>query len=118
MAYQQFDETKPDATTQNGAEICASIQTNETALRDMVLFGSPKGWNMTVSPANATFPDTLIFTGNGERIEAAVTWNPDNTVDHVDFSYYPAATGGTEEPIGTVTFTYNSDNVVVATTWS
>ena len=118
MAYAHFDETTPDASTQNGAEVCLSTQRNLTALRDMVLFGAPEGWDMSVSPSDATFPDLYIFTSATERIEAAMTWNGDNTVDSVTFTYYPAATGGTGGLIGTVSFTYNADKAVTATTWS
>jgi hypothetical protein len=118
MAYIKFDETKPDAATQNGAQVCLSTQQNLTALRDMVLFGAPEGWNMSVDPADATFPDKYIFTGTNERIEASMNWNADNTVDSVSFNYFPSATGGTAEPIGTVTFTYNASKAVTATTWS
>lgn len=118
MAYSHFDETTPDASTQNGAQVCQSIQQNLTALRDMVLFGAPEGWNMSVSPADATFPDTYIFSSSSERIEADVTWNADNTVSTITFTYYPSATGGTGDVIGTVTFSYNADKAVVATTWS
>jgi len=92
MAYTPFDETSPDPTTQNGGQAMDSIRYNQTALRDMVLFGAPQGWS--------------------------IAWNPDNTVDSVTFNYYAAETGGTAELIGTVTFTYNADKAITASTWS
>ena len=121
MAYTKFDESKPDPTTDNGSAVCNNTRWNLTAVRDMVLMGGVEGWNMTVSPANATYPDKYIFTNPGtERIEAEVTWDGTNEgqVNSMTFVYYDAETGGTADTIGTVTFTYNADGAVTTSTWS
>lgn len=123
MAYTKFDESKPDPTTDNGSAMCNNTRFNLTALRDMVLMGGVEGWNMTVEPADATYPTLYRFTNPGvERIEATPTWNgsEEGRVDSLAFVYYdnPTPGSGTAESIGTITFTYNADGAVTASTWS
>jgi hypothetical protein len=121
MAYNKFDEAKPDPTTDNGAAMCNNTRYNLTALRDMVLMGGVEGWNMTTDPANETYPNKYIYTNPGvERIELEMSWDgtEEGRVNSVTYKYYPAETGGTADTIGTNTFTYNADGAVTTSTWS
>lgn len=121
MAYVPFDQTRPDAATQNGTAFATSTRANLAALRDMLVGGSPFGWNYSWSGGTADRPTTVLYTCGTERIRGQITYGTsggalDNPTQVV-YAYSPDS-GTTYHTIGTMTVTYTTGGDVNAVTWS
>lgn len=121
MAYVPFDQTKPDAATQNGTAFAQSARANFAALRDMLVAGAPFGWNYSWSGGTADKPSTTWYAKGTERIRGQTTYGTsggaqDNPTQIV-YAYSPDG-GTTYYTIGTMAVTYTTGGDVNAVTWS
>lgn len=117
MAYTQFDPSKPDGTSGDGASYTSGIHDNFKALRDAVIMGDMEGWNLSYSGGTADQPDYHIYSKGTERVRLHYTWNTDGYITEIVYEY-SSDSGSTYDTIGTETITYDADYNVTATTWS
>ncbi len=117
MPYTAFDQTKPDAATQNGTAFGTSTRSNLNAIRDACIMGGGfPGWNMSKSGGSASEPAQIIYAKGTERVRASLTWAGGLVTQSV--YAYSANSGGLYETIGTVTLTWDGSNNLTSTTWS
>lgn len=116
MPYQSFDASLPDGSTQNGAQVLASVRSNQAALRDAIAAGVMFGWAMTPSGGTASEPAVITYSKSTDRVRATLTWSGGKVTEAVyDFS---ANAGGAWDAIGTQTIAYDANDNVTGVTWS
>lgn len=59
-----FDETKPNAVSENGLQYTQSLQSNLTAILDSLLIGSVYGWEVQANYAGADLNYLTYEKGN------------------------------------------------------
>ncbi len=117
MPYTPFDQTKPDAATQNGTAFGASIRNNLNAIRDACIMGGGfPGFNMSKSGGTAAEPAQILYSKGTERVRATLTWSGGLVTQAV--YAYSSNSGGSYDTIGTVTLTWDGSNYLTSTTWS
>ena len=121
MAYNFYDETKPDPAADNGTAFGTNIRINTDALRDAVVAGTFQGFDMSVSGGTAEQPALILYTKSTEIVRASITWgSAGGATDNAEVILYEFSsdTGGSYDTIGTLTITYDSSSNATATTWS
>ena len=101
MAYQVYDGTEPDGTTQSIAQVPASVRRNVIGLIDALNMGGIyKDVGMTVQGADPDKPDSVTYTAGQDHLRLSFTWNVDD--DPEDIAYENSDDSGNSwEPIGT-----------------
>lgn len=121
MSYTHFDQTKPDAVTQNITEFAASTRENLAAIRDIVTLGAAPGWTYSWSGGNAAKPDVMLWSKGVERLRATCTWGTTGgeaeNLTQVVFEY-SSNSGFSYDPIGTQVISYTAGGDVNSTSWS
>ena len=118
MAYDPFDETKPDPATQSIVELSTSIRDNQQAIVDGVLYGGMKDWNGTIFIGTGSLAEPQYWKLNdgSEYLRITPTWDgslprPDVLLiewSSDDITYYA---------VGTITITW-SGNYYSSHAWS
>lgn len=136
MAYQVFDQTLPDPSTQNGLTAFDSTRENLAAVRDAIIStGFFPGWNAEMQNSNGSTPpttpeqpDQVVYSKGTERIKLAFTWGTvggeagNVTVVVASYSsnsgglYEPMGTTG--YPLGTLTLSYDAAGNFLSQAWS
>lgn len=126
MVYTKFTPDTP-VIADTGAEVIDDTRYNLMALRDAIVAGVLVDWDMSqvVGGGSAEEPDEIWYSSNSttEAIRLDITWGTSGGEDGnptVVVYYYTADDTPTItwETIGTLTYTYNSNGTVTATTWS
>lgn len=123
MPYTQYDRTKPDAATQNGTQVLASVRDNLQAVRDMIALGSPIGWDYSKSNGSGTAakPQFIFYKRSTEWIRGTLTWGASGgSLDSVTVALYEYSsdTGTTWSVIGTKALAYDASGNLTTATWS
>lgn len=121
MPYQHFDATKPDATTQSGAEFGQSVLDNQRAHLDMLLMGVVPGWSSTYTGADMSKPTVFTYANGAQRRRITVVFgtNGGETGNVVSATYEASYDGGTSyNRIGAKTISYDAESNVTGTAWS
>ena len=124
MAYTHYDNANPLAT-QTGPNVVDSMRENLLALRDSIVMGALYGWDLTVVQGTGTAeqPQYLKYSrGSSEYLRAELTWGTsggeDGNVTVAAYAYSTDNFSSSNEAIGTLTISYDSDANVTATAWS
>ncbi len=120
MAYTHFSNSTP-ASTQTGPNCVDSMRENLLALRDAIVSGALKGWDMTPSGGTGEQPATITFDSSTERLRQSLTWGAAGGADgNVTKSIYcySSDSGSSWDYIGTENITYDTDGNVTAITWT
>lgn len=120
MAYVPFVSDKP-VITDNGDVVINNTRENLMALRDAVVAGALKGWNMAATGGTAAEPTQILYSKGNERVRLAITWGTtggeDGNPKTVVYSYDGDA-GASYDTIGTWTGTYDANGNLTAETWT
>lgn len=120
MAYDLFDPTLPDPSSENITSFGQSVRDNQAALRDAVIAGAFAGWDMTPSGGTAEQPATLTYDKGSECIKIALTWGSsggeDGNVTQAVYSY--SSNCSAYDTMGTLTISYDANGNVTGTAWS
>jgi hypothetical protein len=123
MAYIPFEADTP-VITDTGAEVIDDTRLNLMALRDAVVAGVLKGWDMAATGGTAEEPTQILYSHNTttEALKLVVTWGTsggeDGNPKTVVYSYSNDDFGGSDEAMGTWTGTYDASGNLTAETWS
>lgn len=130
MAYTQIDTSKPDPTTQNITDFSTSVRNNIRTLRDNLIAGTLVKWSAVVTVGTGTAEQPQYITHSNmlvtnEKIRETITWgatggatgNPD-TILYEYTSTGTFDTTGSNGPMGTIDYTYDTDGNVTSWTWS
>jgi len=125
MVYVAFISDKP-VIADDGDVVITNTRENLMALRDAVVAGALKGWDMSqvVGGGDTDEPDEIWYSNNGntEAIKLDITWGTaggeDGNPTVIVYSYSTDDFGASDEPIGTLTMTYNSNGTMTVSTWS
>ena len=125
MVYVPFVSDKP-VIADDGDVVINNTRENLMALRDALVCGALKGWNMTqtVGAGSTDEPDELLYSNNSntEALKLDITWGTtggeDGNPTVIVYSYSTDDFGASNEAIGTLTMTYNSNGTMTASTWS
>ena len=96
------------------------------ALRDAVVAGALKSWNMTLTVGGGSDeePDEILYSNNTntEAIKLDITWGTtggeDGNPTVIVYHYSTDDFGASDETIGTWTGAYNSNGTLTASVWS
>lgn len=119
MAYEPYVIGKPDPTTGNGATFAAELKVNLEALHHAATLGIMPGWNFMIIAGSGTteLPEFHLFVRGVHGLELRITWNSDGNPSEVRYRY-TASSGAIYDLIGTVTYTYDTNQNVTAYNWS
>lgn len=126
MVYVPFLSDTPDITD-TGAVVIDNTRENLMALRDSIVAGALKAWNLTLIIGGGTdeTPDEIRYSNNTntEAIRLLVTWGSSGGEEGaptvVIYQYTPDDTPTiTWDTIGTLTNTYNANGTLTASVWS
>lgn len=125
MVYVDFVSDKP-VIADDGDVVINNTRQNLMALRDAVVCGVLNGWNMTqsVGAGSTDEPDEILYSNdtNGEALKLDITWGTtggeDGNPTVIVYSYSTDDFAASDEPMGTLTMTYNSNGTMTASTWS
>lgn len=123
MVYVPFVPDTPDITD-TGAIVINNTRENLMALRDAVVAGALKGWNMAATGGTAEEPTQILYSDNAttEAIKLTITWGTtggeDGNPKTIVYAYSADDFGASNEAIGTWTGTYGSGGNLTAETWS
>jgi hypothetical protein len=120
MAYTSFAEDKP-VINENGDVVINYTRTNLMALRDAIVMGALKSWNLSVSGGTVSEPAIIYWTRSTEKIRATITWGTSGGSDgqpSVVVYAYSSNSGSSWDTIGTLTFSYESGGSMTSSVWS
>ena len=125
MVYVAFVSDKP-VIADDGDVVINNTRENLMALRDAVVAGALKGWNMSqvVGAGSTDEPDEIWYSNNSntEAIKLDITWGTaggeDGNPTVIVYFYSTDDFGASNETIGTLTMTYNSNGTMTVSTWS
>lgn len=121
MAYTSFNDTLPNAATQNGTQFAQSIRDNLRSMRDAIVFSTFPGWNFSKSGGTAEMPAIILYSKSTDRLRVSLTWGTSGgATDNVTVAVYAFSSnsGTTYDTIGTKTITWDAAGLITATTWS
>ncbi len=121
MTYTAFDDTLPNAATQNGTTAMQSVRDNLRAMRDAVVFSAFPGWNFSKSGGTAEMPAIILYSKSTDRLRVSLTWGTTGgATDNVTVAVYEFSSnsGSSYDAIGTCTVTWDAAGLITATTWS
>lgn len=117
MVYQPFVPDKP-VIADNGDIVINNTRENLMALRDAIVAGALKGWNM--SKTGAAEPTEILYAKGTEEVRLTITWGTTGGADGnptvIVYAYSPAASAF--DTIGTLTLAYDSSGNLTTETWS
>lgn len=119
MAYEAFDISSPVAT-QTAVSAMDSTRKNLNALRDGVVLGTFKAWNMSVG-APRSQPTSVLFSKGDERLKMAINYGSTGVTDglpNIMVHTYSSNAASTYITVGTETITYDASGNVQAIAWS
>lgn len=119
MSYEHYVIGKPDPTTGNGATFAAELKVNLEALHHAVVTGLMPGWNFLIIVGTGTVnqPQFNVYVRGSHGLELSITWNASGNPSSILYRY--TSNGGTTfVVVGTVTYSYDSDQNVTGYTWS
>lgn len=121
-AYTDFLSDKP-VIADNGDIVINNTRDNLMALRDGSVAGVMPGWNFTrtVGGGSDEEPDEIIYKNGVEWIRLVITWGTsggDVGNPTVVVYSYSANSGTLYHPMGTLTYTYNSNGTLTDSVWS
>ena len=126
MVYVQFVSDKP-VIADDGDVVINNTRENLMALRDSIVAGALKGWDMSLVTGGGTDeePDEIWYSNNTntEAIRLSPTWGTtggeDGNATVILYEYTADDTPTiTWETIGTLTNTYNANGTLTASAWS
>ena len=125
MVYVAFVSDKP-VIADDGDVVINNTRENLMALRDAVVAGALKGWDMTLTVGGGSDeePDEIRYSNNGntEAIKLDITWGTtggeDGNATVIVYSYSTDDFSVSDEAMGTLTNTYNSNGTLTASVWS
>ena len=119
MAYDKFDYSHPDPTTDNGTDAFDYTRKNLKAVRDGVGMGGMPDWTYAISVGSGSnaFPDADVWHRGVEYLKAEYTYDSNNWVTQIVWKY-SSDSGSSYDTIGTESITYDADGYVTATSWS
>jgi hypothetical protein len=123
MAYVPFEADKP-VIADDGDVVINNTRENLMALRDAVVAGALKGWDMAATGGTADEPTQILYSKNNntEAIKLTITWGTtggeDGNPKTVVFAYSNDDFGASNEAMGTWTGTYAAGGALTAETWS
>ena len=112
MVYVPFTPDTP-IIADNGDIVINNTRENLMALRDAVVAGALKDWDM--SKTGTAEPTEILYSKGTERVRLTITWASGNPT--VVLYEYSANSGGLYDTIGTLTLAYTSGDLVTET-WS
>jgi hypothetical protein len=123
MVYVPFVSDKP-VIADNGDVVINNTRQNLMAVRDGLVAGAMKGWNMSLTGGNQEEPATILYSNNSntEAVRLTITWGTTGGEDGqptvIVYAYSSDDFGAVNETIGTCTFGYNANGTLITTTWS
>lgn len=128
MAYTKYQVNVPDITD-SGQDVIDDARENLEALRDAVVAGIFPDWDMSVTAGtgSASEPQRIEWRKDGTgvlAIRAEITWGTSGGSDgnptsvEYEFTGNRTASSPTWETMGTVSYTYDSDGNVTASSWA
>lgn len=125
MVYVPFVSDKP-VIADDGDIVINNTRENLMALRDAVVAGALVGWNLTLTVGGGSDeePDEILYSNdsNTEALKLDITWGTtggeDGNPTVIVYHYSTDDFGGSDETIGTLTNTYNSNGTLTASVWS
>ena len=125
MVYVPFVSDKP-VIADDGDVVINNTRENLMALRDACVAGALVGWDMSqvVGGGDTDEPDEIWFSNNSntEALKLEITWGTtggeDGNPTIIVYSYSTDDFGASDEAIGTLTNTYNSNGTLTAAVWS
>lgn len=112
MVYTAFLPDTP-VIADDGDVVINNTRENLMALRDAVVAGALKDWDM--SKTGGAEPTEILYSKGTERIRLTITWASGNPT--VIVYAYDADSGASYDTIGTLTLAYTSGELV-SETWS
>lgn len=112
MVYTAFVPDKP-VIADDGDIVINNTRQNLMALRDGIVAGALKDWDMTKT--GTTEPTEILYSKGTERVRLTITWTSGNPTTIV--YAYSSNSGGLYDTIGTLTLAYTSGDLV-SETWS
>jgi hypothetical protein len=121
MAYNAFDKTKPDGSTETGPNFSISANRNLLALRDAIVMGQMEGFafSKTDGTGTAEQPQYFLWTNGTTILRATNTWSAAGvTTGNLTQQVWALSTnsGGAYDTICTQTFSYDGSGNLTATT--
>ena len=123
MAYIPFLEDTPDIAD-TGAKVIDDSRQNLMALRDAIVCGSLKAWDLAtadITGGTATEPAQLVYKKATEWIRLAITWGTAGGADGQPATIvysYSANSGTLYDTIGTLSTTYDTSGNVRSSLWT
>jgi hypothetical protein len=125
MVYVPFVSDKP-VIADDGDVVINNTRENLMALRDAIAAGALVDWDMslTIGAGTAEEPDEILYSNNSntEAIKLDITWGTTGGEDGqptvIVYHYSTDDFSVSDETIGTLTNTYNSNGTLTAAVWS
>lgn len=118
MAYDSYDNAKPDGSVDNGAAFASNTKINLDAVRDAAIMGVMEGWDLTVTAGSgsADFPEFLEYDNGVYRLRLTISYNASDFPDTVQYDYSEDS-GSNYDTIGTITYSYDGSNNLTGWSW-